>query len=102
MKRNDLQDMKNLDIKALSAKAEEISVEISSLVITKNTSGLKDLKQISRLKKDRAQILTVKRQKSLLEELEAVEEESRIESLESSEKTVKNTKAKTKKGDTSL
>lgn len=69
MKKNDLQEIKRLDEKALIAKAVLLKQEVSSLVLDKNTNVLKDARKIFKVRKDLAQVLTVLRQKQLLSEL---------------------------------
>lgn len=88
MKKNELVQIKNLDIKELKSKAKTLQGEIAELVMDKNMKKIKDLKQVSKKKKDLAQVLTVLRQKQLLAELEP-KVESRIESQESGEKVKK-------------
>lgn len=83
MKKNDLVDIKGLDIKGLISKAKSLKIEIAELILDKNMNKLKDLKSISKKKKDLAQILTVARQKEILESLE-----SRIKSQEKEKKEV--------------
>ena len=70
MKKNDFVQIKGLDIKELIAKAKTIKKEIADLTVDKNMKKLKDLKMISKKKKDVAQILTVLKQKELLSKLE--------------------------------
>lgn len=70
MKKNDLVVIKGLDIKELGVKAKNIRQELADLVLDKNMKKLKDLKAISKKKKDLAQVLTIVRQKQLLLELE--------------------------------
>ena len=70
MKKNQLNETKQLDKVLLLELVKKTKVEISDLVLDKNMSKLKDLKSISKKKKDLAQILTVMRQKELLEQLE--------------------------------
>lgn len=81
MKKNDFVQIKGLDIKELKAKAKDIKKDIANLVLDKNMKKTKDLKAVSKIRKDLAQVLTVIKQKELLGELE-----SRVKSLESSKK----------------
>lgn len=78
MKKNDLTQVKSLDLKELILKSKTIRDEIAGLVIDLNMKKLKDLKSVSKKRIDLAQVLTVIRQKQLLMEVE-----SRVESLES-------------------
>ena len=83
MKKNDFGQIKTMDIKELMVKAAEIKAEMPDLRLDKNMNKLKDLKKISKKRKDLAQILTVLKQKELLLEIEL-----RVKSLESSEQKV--------------
>lgn len=78
MKKNDLQEIKKLDEKALIAKAVLLKQEVSSLVLDKNTNVLKDARKIFKVRKDLAQILTVLRQKQLITELRSSEEKGEV------------------------
>lgn len=75
MKRNELVQIKGLGIKELKDKAKSLKEEIANLVIDKNTNKLKDKKAIFKKRKDLAQVLTVLRQKELLEQLESKQKE---------------------------
>ncbi len=70
MKRNDFQEIKGLSTKAITEKIKTAKKEIADLILDKNMSKLKDLKSISKKRKDVAQMMTVLRQKELLEQLE--------------------------------
>jgi ribosomal protein L29 len=73
-----LKDFKNeikvLDIAALVSKAKALKIEISDLVLDKNMNKLKDLKSISKKKKELARVLTVLSQKEMIGKLEGKEE----------------------------
>ncbi len=71
MKRNDLVQIKGLDIKELKGKIKTLREEIAKLVLDKNMKKLKDLKSVFKKRKDLAQVLTVVRQKTILAELES-------------------------------
>ena len=71
MKKNDFAQIKGLDIKELREKLKAIKIEIADLTLDKNMNKLKDLKMISKKRKDLAQVATIIRQKELLGELEA-------------------------------
>lgn len=81
-----LRDFKNeikvLDIAALLQKAKALKVDIGDLILDKNISKLKDLKSISKKKKELARVLTILGQKKMIASLE-----SSGKNLESSEKT---------------
>lgn len=70
MKKQELIQTKELGIKELKEKAKGLNIEMADLILDKNMKKLKDLKMIFKKRKDRAQILTIIRQKELLQELE--------------------------------
>lgn len=70
MRTNDFKEVKVLDEKSLIAKAKVIRGELAELIMDKNMGKLKDVKVISKKKKDLAQVLTTLRQKQLLRSLE--------------------------------
>lgn len=70
MKRTELTQIKGLTIKELIDKAKSIKKGIGDLVIDLKMKKLKDTRAIFKKRKDLAQVLTVLRQKQLLEELE--------------------------------
>ena len=70
MKKNDLLDIKALDEKSLRQKVKQARVELSDLVLDKGMNKLKDVKTISKKRRDLARLLTILRQKELLSELE--------------------------------
>ncbi len=69
MKRQEFIQIKNLSIKELFEKGKTLKKEIADLVMDKNRNILKDLKLIYKRRKDLARVLTVLRQKQMLEEL---------------------------------
>ena len=71
MKRQQLIQIKGLSLKELKEKAKALKSEIADLVMDKNMKKLKDLKIIRKKRKDLAQVLTVARQKEMLQQLEA-------------------------------
>lgn len=75
MRRNDLIETKGLEINALILKLHTLKRELSELILDKNMNKLKDLKVLSKKKKDIAQTLTIIRQKAILEELESQNQE---------------------------
>lgn len=70
MKKNDLAEIKKMDITALLTRAAKARQELASLVIDKSMNKLPNLKSIRAKRKDLARILTVLRQKQLLQKLE--------------------------------
>lgn len=89
-----LRDFKNeikvLDIAALALKVKAINAEIGDLIMDKNMNKLKDLKSISKKKKEAARVMTVLNQKKAISKLESSDKQSlraeALKSLESSEK----------------
>lgn len=71
MKKNEFIQIKGLDISELMLKAKTLKSEMADLVFQKNMKKLKDLKVISKKKKELAKILSVVRQKELLMQLES-------------------------------
>lgn len=76
MKKNELIKIKVLDLKELRTKAKNIKDEIANLVMDKNMKKLKDVKKIAKTKRDLAQVMTIIRQKEMLDELEMKKGES--------------------------
>ncbi|MBI2600684.1 50S ribosomal protein L29 [Candidatus Daviesbacteria bacterium] len=93
MKKQDLEQLKNLSIKELVQKANSLKEEIPSLVMDKNMNKLKDSKAIFKTKKNLSQTLTILTQKKSLQDLESVDKKE--EKLE--EKTAKKQKVKGEK-----
>lgn len=71
MKKSELTQIKGLDTKELVLKAKALKGEIANLMMDKNMKKLKDVKMISKKKKELAYVLTILRQKQLLVELES-------------------------------
>lgn len=69
MRKRDFLEIKGLDIAALRGKAEAIRRELEGLRMDKNMHKLKDLKSVSKRKRDLAQVLTVLRQKEQVRQL---------------------------------
>ena len=70
MKKNDFIQIKALDLSELKQKAKTLKLEIEDVVMDKNMKKLKDLKTIFKKRKDLAQVLTVLRQKEMLQRME--------------------------------
>lgn len=80
-------EIKVLDIEALVQKVKALKVDIGDLILDKNISKLKDLKSISKKKKELARVFTVLGQKMMIGKLESKESEASNESkVEKSEK----------------
>ena len=78
-------------------KVRTLKGEIAELILDKNMNKLKDIKSIGKKKRDIAQILTVVRQKQMLEELEGVKKEET--ERESGKETEGQSGKETKKGE---
>lgn len=90
MKLKDLRnEIKVLDIAALLARAKALKIDINDLVLDKNMSKLKDLKVISKRKKELARVLTVLTQKEMIAKLENKETKEVKEPKIEKEKTEK-------------
>lgn len=76
MRRNDLLKIKQLDQKELIDKVRNLQSDIADLIVDKNMGKLKDVRTVYKKRKNLAQVLTVLRQKQLLQELEARVEKS--------------------------
>lgn len=74
MKKNELVQIKSLDLNQLRQKAKSLKTDIGDLTLDKFKKP-KDVKIISKKKKDLAQVLTILRQKELLGELQSKVEE---------------------------
>jgi ribosomal protein L29 len=71
MKKTELNEVKNMDIKALIERSRNLKKEVLDLVIDKNLGKIADLKSISKKRDELAQVLTVLRQKQILESVES-------------------------------
>lgn len=71
MKRTEFTQIKGLSVLELASKAKSIRKEIADLIIDNNMKKLKDTRLVFKKRKDLAQVLTVIRQKQLLEQLES-------------------------------
>lgn len=69
MKRNDFLEIKKMDLTALVEKTRQTKSDIANLELDKSLNKLKDVKSISKKRKELAKMLTVLRQKTLLEEM---------------------------------
>ncbi len=69
MKRNELKEIKGLEIKVINVRVKKAKDELADLIMDKNMKKLKDIKAVDKKRKDIAQILTILRQKQLLEKL---------------------------------
>lgn len=70
MKKNDLAEIKKIDILSLQERIKKGKEEIAKLTLEKNTGKLANVKVIKNKKRNLAQMLTIARQKQLLKELE--------------------------------
>ncbi len=97
MKKNEFIQIKGLDIKELTIKVKTLRNDMANLIMDKNMKKLKDLKTISKKKKELAQILTVIRQKELLQKLESLVVSPQTEEKEGGKRTEKSVQRIVKK-----
>lgn len=74
MKRNELAEIKKMEIKALVERVKKTRAEVSDLTMDKNIQKLSQKKGLRSKRRDLAQILTVLRQKQILGELEGAKD----------------------------
>ncbi|RJP46914.1 MAG: 50S ribosomal protein L29 [Armatimonadetes bacterium] len=74
MKRNELAEVKKMDLVALDEKAKVLGREIADLTIDKEMNKMSNSKALKNKRRQLAQVLTVRRQKELLQELEKKED----------------------------
>ena len=74
MKKNDLLEIKNMDIANLTKKAIMLTKEVADLSLEKNMHKLKNFKSVAYTRKNLAQVLTVLRQKEIIDSLETENE----------------------------
>lgn len=89
MKRKEFTQIKELALKELGGKAKNLQKEIANLQLDKNMKKLKDLKIVSKKKKDLAKVLTVIKQKELLMQLESKIEDKKSDGAEKVSKKAK-------------
>ncbi len=70
MKKNNLAEIKKMNIDALLGKVKATKKELVGLILDKNASKLTNLRMVKNKRKDLAQMLTILKQKHLLKELE--------------------------------
>ena len=75
MKKTDLKAVKNMEIKDLVKKIKESKGEMAGLFMAKSegAKGSKDVKAVHKKRKNIAQMMTILRQKELLNELQKEE-----------------------------
>ncbi|KKR80240.1 MAG: 50S ribosomal protein L29 [Candidatus Daviesbacteria bacterium GW2011_GWA1_41_61] len=71
MKKNNLAEIKKMEVPAIRERVKKIQREVAVLVMDKNTNKLTNLKIIKNKRRDLAQMMTVIRQKNLLAQMEA-------------------------------
>lgn len=74
MKKNDLAEIKKANVTSLKERAVKLKNEVSDLYLEKAGGKLKNLKVIQNKRDDLARILTVLRQKEMIEKLEKTDE----------------------------
>lgn len=72
--KNHLKEIKDLSLKEINQKINTAKLELADLSLDKNTNKLKDIKSASKKRKNIAQMLTILRQKQLIESLELIKE----------------------------
>lgn len=70
MKKQQLAEVKKMDLKAVAAKSKQLRLELQDLVLSKAGGSLTDKQAVTKKRRDLAQTLAVFRQKQLLSELE--------------------------------
>lgn len=75
MKKDALKEIKGLDTKTLDAKVKALKKELADVILDASDKAkqTKDIKVFYKKRKDLAQVLTILRQKQLLEALKPVE-----------------------------
>lgn len=71
MKKNDLAEIKKMDLPSIKERIKKAQREVAGLVIDKNTQKLNNLRSIKNKRRDLAQMMTVIKQKQLLEQMES-------------------------------
>lgn len=77
MKKNGLNQLKGLPTGELAEKAKSLKKEIADAIFDKNMKKLKDTKIVFKKRKVLAKVLTILRQKQLIEELESKVEDKK-------------------------
>lgn len=77
MKKSELSQIKGLSIKELVDKIKSLRKEIAEAIMDRNMKKLKDTKLVFKKRKELARVLTVLRQKQLLEKLESKAKEAK-------------------------
>lgn len=70
MKKNELKEIKGLELKELAVRMKKAKDELAELVMDKNMKKLKDVKAVFKKRKELAKMLTILRQRKLLDELQ--------------------------------
>lgn len=77
MKKSDLAEIKKTDKKSLEGQVKKVREEIVDLVLDKSMGKMTNLKAIKSKRRDLAQMMTVLKQKQLMEELESGQKEAK-------------------------
>lgn len=72
MKKNDLLEIKNMNIADLTKKVKSMAKEVADLSLEKNMHKLKNFKSLTGVRRSLAQVLTVLNQKIALEDAKGV------------------------------
>ncbi|MDO8638104.1 MAG: 50S ribosomal protein L29 [Candidatus Daviesbacteria bacterium] len=70
MKKTEFSEIKKMEIKPLLVKVKSAQKEILGFILDKSTGKMTNLKIIKNKRKDLAQMMTVLKQKQMLQELE--------------------------------
>lgn len=96
-----LKDLKNeikvLDIAALVNRAKALKIELNDLVLDKNINKLKNLKTISKKRKEMARVLTAFNQKLMIEALEPKQTKEEVVAEKKEDKKMEKTEKGGKK-----
>ncbi len=70
MKKNELAEIKKMELKDINARSQKARKEMLELIMDRNSGKVTDLKLVGKKRKDLAQMATIARQKELLAEME--------------------------------
>lgn len=70
MKKNELMEIKKMDIPALEERIKQIRLEMVDLFLNKSIGKINNTKSLKNKRRDLAQSLTILKQKQLLKQLE--------------------------------
>ena len=78
MKKTELKEIKNMEIKKLANRLKNAKVDLARLFMARaeGSKGSKDVKGVHKKRKDIAQMMTILRQREMLREIESRKEEA--------------------------